>query len=316
MDFGYACTSTLVAECSPSHTVTVKRLEKIAERDVQLEICREIVRKNLANTLRLTWHNIAHGFRLYRLTSQLVPLATHPIAEGWNWQEEFREEFARVGAVMREHGMRISSHPGAYTVLGSLSAKVVEAAIADFVYHADIFDLMGLDRSRMTTHIGSAQGGKAEAMERWIANFHAMDEGVRRRLQIENDDTLFDPSDVLVIARETGAPVVLDIHHAWCNPGPVPLAGLLDRIWSTWPDGERPKIHVSSPRDEKNVKAHADFVDPDFVRPFLAMAKGADFDIMVEAKRKDEALLKLLDDLGIRLKPLRSLAPAESDVVS
>lgn len=307
MDFGYACTSELVKDCSPAHTVTVKRLESFPDRDIRLDICREVVRKNLANTLRLTWHNIAHGFRLYRMTSNIVPLATHPITADWDWKQEFEAEFAAAGAVMQAHGMRISTHPGAYTVLASASRKVVDAAVLDLSYHADVFDLMGLDQARMTTHVGSGQGGKERAMDRWVEHYRSLPERVLRRIQLENDDTTFDPSDVLYIAARTGAPVVLDIHHAFVNPGPVPLADLLPRIWSTWPAGEKPKIHVSSPRDEQNLRAHADYIDAAFFRSFLDIAGGADFDVMVEAKKKDAALVQFLKDLGITLPSLVAL---------
>lgn len=131
MEFGYACTSVLVKDCSPAHTVTVKRLEQIEDPAVRIEICREVVKKNLRNTQRLLWHNVAHGLRLYRLTSQLAPLATHPLMADWHWQAEFGEDFAALGAMMREYGLRISSHPGAYTVLASRSERVVAAAAAD-----------------------------------------------------------------------------------------------------------------------------------------------------------------------------------------
>lgn len=163
----------------------------------------------------------------------------------------------------------------------------------------------------MTTHVGSGQGGKEQALGRWATNYRALPASVRRRIQLENDDTTFDPSDVLQLAEATGAPVVLDIHHALVNPGPVPLAQLLDRIWQTWPAGERPKIHISSPRDEKAPRAHADFVDAAQFQAFRRLAPTAAFDVMVEAKRKDEAALRLVADLGLRLEPLRLLAPAK-----
>lgn len=309
MQFGYACTSVMVKNCSPAHTVTVKRLSQIDDPAVRLEICRGVVRKNLGNTQRLLWHNVAHGLHLYRLTSQLVPLATHPITAGWNWQAEFAEDFAAIGAMIREYGLRISSHPGAYTVLASTSATVVEAAAADLAYHATVFDLLGIPSARMTIHVGSGQGGKAKALARWATNFRALPLPVRKRLQIENDDTTFDPADVLALAEETGVPVVLDIHHALVNSGPVALDTILDRIWATWPAGQTPKIHISSPRDEKSPRAHADYVDPELFRSFQQMAGAVPFDVMVEAKRKDEAALRLVADLGISLE---SVAPKNS----
>jgi UV DNA damage endonuclease len=94
--------------------------------------------------------------------------------------------------------------------------------------------------------------------------------------------------------------MVLDIHHHWCNSNGEEISDLLEDIFNTW-NGEYlpPKIHVSSPKCRKNIRAHADNVDTKFFYDFISVAKeiDRDFDVMIEAKNKDKALFHLIEDL-------------------
>lgn len=312
MDFGYACLSVMVKEASCAQTVTVKRALSLPDDDARQELCRRVARSNLLNTRRLVFHNAAHGLRLYRITPQLVPLATHDLMAEWRWQEELEADFRELGQTLRAYGLRISSHPGQYTVLNSTRKPVQEAAIRDLNYHADLMDLLGYGaEARIVIHVGGAQGGKEAALGRFLEGVEQLPDRVRSRLAVENDDTLFHVDDVLQLCRQGGLPMVLDIHHDLINPGERPLdPDRVAAIFATWPAGERPKIHVSSPRDQQDPKAHADYVDPAFVRGFLDLAAGHDFDIMVEAKQKDAAALKLAQDLGITLPRIEPVAEA------
>lgn len=306
VEFGYACTSVLVKDCSPARTVTLKRLEAIDDRDDRLTVLRKLAQSNLGNTRRLLWHNIAHGLRLYRMTSNLVPLCTHPIAAGWDWESELHEEFHRLGEVVQRYGLRVSTHPGAYTVLSSPHAAVRRAAMADLAYHARCFELMGVGYDgRINIHVGGAQGGQEAAMERFAESFALLPEAVRSRLTLENDDVVYSATDVLALCQLLGIPMVLDIHHDWVNPGAAPAGELLDDIFATWDGAARPPtVHVSSPRSEQEPRAHAPGVNPLQFRSFLTMLNGRDCDVMVEAKETDKAVLDLLKALAIPHPPL------------
>jgi len=189
---------------------------------------------------------------------------------------------------------------------------VVEAAIRDLTFHADLLDLLGYgETGRVVLHVGGGQGGKDAAMDRFLRGLDRLPDRVRRRLAVENDDTFFHVDDLLTLCQQGEVPLVLDLHHDLVNPGHRPLdPDRVGAIFRTWPAGERPKIHVSSPRDPRDPKAHADYVEPGPVLAFLRLAEGYDFDIMVEAKQKDAAALRLARDLGLELRPLRPLAGA------
>jgi UV DNA damage endonuclease len=93
---------------------------------------------------------------------------------------------------------------------------------------------------------------------------------------------------------------MFDYHHYKANPGDAPLEELLPRFVATWKNtGRPPKVHLSSPKDDKAYRSHHDYVSLDYVLPFFKMmAEFTDeLDVMVEAKQKDRAVLQLIDEL-------------------
>jgi len=166
---------------------------------------------------------------------------------------------------------------------------------------------MGLgEDAKLVVHVGGGYKDKRDALRRFRLNYNSLPPTIKKRLIIENDDRVYTARDVLELCREIGAPMVLDIHHhVCCNEG-EDIGGLLTAIFATWGNA-LPKIHVSSPKDEKKNRAHADFIDPAFFQSFLAAAGeyNHDFDVMLEAKQKDTALFRLMNDLrdvsGLRI---------------
>ncbi len=132
-----------------------------------------------------------------------------------------------------------------------------------------------------------------------------MDERIRRTITLENDDKTYTAEETLAVCERLGVPMVLDIHHHLVNNNGEEAAKLWPRIMNTWrksslvPVELAPKIHVSSPRSDKELRAHAEYVDVEHILPFLrSIAPITPLgDVMIEAKRKDEALLRLMADL-------------------
>ena len=146
-----------------------------------------------------------HGIFLYRLPSEFVPFATHPIAEGWDWEEEFHWDFSRAGEFIRTHRMRITSHPGHYSLLNTSNPEVLQVTIKDFDYHARVLDRMGLDGdSVMVTHVGGVYGDKRASLDRFTENYQKLTRHIKNRLVVENDDTSFTMRDVLERWPATG----------------------------------------------------------------------------------------------------------------
>lgn len=297
--FGYVAIALNIAEGSPNKSVTVKNLEKIADPEGRICRLRRLTRENLANTLRILRYNSAHDIHVYRLTSKTVPLATHPLAQDWSYREELATEWREIGNYMQSRNMRISAHPDHYTLLNSPREDVLAAALKDLDYHVNMLEAMGLPPApQLVIHVGGLYKAKTPSLERFVSRFNQLPDRIRHRLMIENDDKLYTAADVLALCRTVGSPMVLDIHHHACNNQGESLAGLWPEIITTW-QGGTPKIHLSSPKNAQNIRSHADYINPADFLPFLAIAKesGQDFDVMVEAKNKDQALFKLLDEL-------------------
>ena len=169
-------------------------------------------------------------------------------------------------------------------------------------------------------HVGGAAGGLQAAFARFQDGLALLSDAARTRVVIENDDRSFGLAEVLTLAERTGLRVVWDIlHHRCVDTAGIPDEEALTLAFATWPAGVRPKIHFSSPRldlGEKVVRegrrvtrrpvppqlrAHADLIDPIGFECFLRLAaRGRDFDVMLEAKAKDLALLRLREQLGGR----------------
>lgn len=299
---GYVAMTLNLENCSPSGTVTVKTFSNLTTKEAKLYKLRKITRENLNNTLRILRYNKAYDISVYRLTSKLVPLATHPLTEGWNYVDDFREEFMQVGDFVKENDIRISAHPDHYTLINSTSEKVLEDSIRDLDYHVKLYEAMGLYdyKYKLVMHIGGVYKNKELSIERFKENFIKLPDRIRKRLILENDDKVYTAKDVLGICKDLKVPMVLDVHHHNCANNGEALEDMLYDIFKTW-DGEyfRPKIHFSSPKTIKEFRSHADDIDPKDFLEFLKIAKMThfDFDVMLEAKNKDNALFNLSNHL-------------------
>ena len=268
-------------------------------RNATDERIRELIVGNLAALDRVTSFLERHRISLYRISSNLVPFASHSI-NTIPWWDEYARTFTAVGARLRALGVRVSTHPGQYTVLNSPQRSIVSAAVSELVYHARLLDALGADTTcKIVVHVGGLYGASERlAMGRFVAAAHALPHTVRRRLVVENDDRLFDADEALEVGRAAGVPVVFDWLHHQANPCRRAIPDVLVEIFQTWAavDG-RPKIHLSSQASGAPVGAHAPFVDVRDVIAFLEVAPPVPFDCMLEAKEKDRALLRLRDEL-------------------
>ena len=272
---------------------------------------RELIAANLDGLSRVTDFLERQRILLYRISSNVIPFASHPVNE-LEWWEEFAPQLAEIGRRLRALGIRVSAHPGQFTVLNSPTRSVVTAAIAELEYHARLLDALGADTSaKLVVHIGGLYAGtESAAMDQFCAVASDLPEAVLRRLVVENDDRLFDAEEVLSAATRLRVPVVFDWLHHHANPCRAPLSEVLPAIFASWkPEDGRPKLHLSSQAADGPAGAHARFVRAADALALFAVCPSAPFDCMLEAKEKDLALLKLRADL-------RRKGVAESDVAA
>ncbi|GAE90000.1 UV damage endonuclease [Acetivibrio straminisolvens JCM 21531] len=274
---GYVAMTMNLKNCSPSGTVTVKTLTGLTGDETRLYKLRKVTEANLHNTLRILRYNKAYNIHVYRFTSKLVPLATHPMVSHWDYVGEFKNEFQSLGDFVKENGFRVSAHPDHYTLLNSPSKEVLKASVRDLDYHVKLFEAMGLEdyRYKLVMHVGGLYKNKQMSIERFKENYAYLPHRIKRRLIIENDDKIYTARDVLDICREINAPMVLDVHHHNCVNNGERLEEMLGEIFNTWKDEYfPPKIHFSTPKSSENFRSHADDIDVNEFYRFCRLQKG------------------------------------------
>ena len=258
---------------------------------------------------------------MYRMSSDIAPYVTHPEMPQFHGQiTECAADLHALGEKAKSLDIRLSMHPSQFIVLNSPDPGLVKKSVADLLAGAQILDCMGLGpEAVLVVHVGGAYGDRVSGAARWVETFATLPEPVRRRLVLENDDIRYSAADVLSVHERTGVPLIFDYQHFCCfNPERLPVMPTVARFIGSWPAGVRPKIHYSSPDtnmreierrnrqtgklEKKPVEpiwtGHADFINPfEFATFMREVREAGDFDIMLEAKYKDVALLRLRRDL-------------------
>ena len=303
MEIGYPCINNSISRAFPSSF----RLASYSEGKLI-----ETIRGNITQLNQILDYNVRHGVLFFRISSDLIPFASHPICK-LDWFKLFRSEFERIGIFIRKHRIRISMHPDQFVILNSPNNAIIDRSINELRYHCKLLDAMRLDETaKVQIHIGGVYGNKEEALTRFVRTYNMLDNAIRRRLVIENDDHLYHLNDCLELNRLINIPIVFDsFHHELLSNGES-LRFALKKAISTW-DRDKdglPIVDYSSPYirnyNEKNKKGrkgkHAEKIDAISFKKFLVETEGLDFDIMLEIKDKEKSALKALKILNFVIR--------------
>ncbi|MEK4650134.1 UV DNA damage repair endonuclease UvsE [Niallia sp. FSL W8-0954] len=297
--FGYVANALGLWDASPSKALTFSRYSALPKQEATEKLL-AVTAQNLKNTKRILYYNAANEIPLYRLSSSLVPLATHPDVD-WDFITPFQEQWRELGQLVKQFKLRVSFHPNQFTLFTSPREEVTINAIKDMTFHYKMLEAMdALDTSLINIHIGGAYGDKDTSLQRFQQNIQQLPMVIKNQMTLENDDKTYNVRETLITCEQENIPMILDYHHHMANKEDIDLALYLERIFKTWKNHRMvPKVHISSPKSTLAFRSHADFVSFDFVLPFLKMAKNLnqDFDIMIEAKQKNLAMFKLIEDI-------------------
>jgi len=255
---------------------------------------RQAIAHNLKETERTIQHCISEGIKLFRISSDLVPFATHEIMKDIDYISWIESDLKRIGDIARNNNMLLSMHPSQMCCINSPKQEVVNNSIKDLMYHYDILNTMGLTDFNIIIHVGGVYGNKLEAKKRFVSVFNSLPVDLRNHILLENDDKSYTVNDIMEIHKETGVRLVLDFHHNVCNNDGTELD--LEAVFATCGVGKVPKIHLSSPKSIKEFRSHSDMIDYEYCREFFEKYKGLEFDVMIEAKDKDLAVEKFIED--------------------
>ncbi len=296
---GYACINLTLGTKSRTLRLANLRTEKLIP----------VVTQNLQAILDMVRWNAEHGIYFLRISSDVVPFATKE-AFPFDWAEAYDWLFREIRREVKAHGMRVTAHPGQYTVLNSPKPGVVEESVRELDHQAKLLKLVDPVQGTLTLHGGGAYGDKPAAVERFARNVERLSDDAQNMLILENDDTTYSLDDVLPLCERLGLPLVFDyFHHQCLHTGDSYRTGLeakLERVVQTW--GRRvPKLHLSSARPDGPPTAHADFVRPGDLDELVEVMDGVGgdrpYDVMLEAKEKERTVLALQAYLRDRAVP-------------
>lgn len=284
---GYACINlTLQADKVFTNRGMIKKT--FMQRGITY--ASELALKNVQDLLTIVDWNLANGFRIFRISSDIFP-----------WASEYAlnqlPDFADIRATLEEIGtrpIRLTTHPGPFNKLAG-EGTVLDNTIKDLEYQSEIFDLMGLTPShwnKINIHVGGTYGDKQASLVRFAENVGRLSENLRARLTVENDDRpgLYTVADLMTIYELSGVPIVFDYFHHSLNPGQQTEEEAFLTAYSTW--DVRPVFHFSDSRKDREDpgarrEAHADWI----YSPVNTYGKAVD--IMFESKMKELAILKI-----------------------
>jgi UV DNA damage repair endonuclease len=190
--------------------------------------------------------------RMMRLTSDVLPAYTHADYRDF-WQQSdvqsyMEREFAKVGDIARRDDVRLSFHPGQFTVLASENPGIVQNSIEEFEYHVDMIRMMGFGKKfgdfKCNIHVAGKRGpdGMREAYRR-------LSPEARNTITVENEENSWGLDACLSLSDII--PTVLDVHHHWIREGEYidPTDDRVKRVIDSW-RGVRPVIHYSVSRED------------------------------------------------------------------
>lgn len=288
MRIGYACINMTLGE---QGITTNRGMIKKTFQNKGLPYASELSLQNVRDLVEVIKWNEKHNITLYRMSSDMFPWSSEYSFDNLPDIVKIKNIMTGLGNLIEQYNHRVGFHPGPFNVLASPNQDVITKTVAELNRHSEIMDMIGLPKtpfSKINIHVGGAYGNKSDALKRWVDNFHLLGDTAKSRLTIENDDkpNMFTVADLMYVHEHTGVPIVFDYHHHNCHNDGMSTKEALELAISTWPEGITPVVHVSEPRDDKNVRAHHDYVRNE------VNTYGHNLDLMFESKAKELSVLE------------------------
>lgn len=241
---GYVAISRTI-DITPNSIVTYTQFLK----EQNIDKIYYVIAKNLESLQQLIQYNIKNNIHFYRLTSQLIPLATKEDV-AFDYIEPFQKQYTILKEMIRKNNLRIDMHPDQFCVLNSTKKEVIENTFRILEHSYKILECLGIQNKIIILHIGSSVFGKEKSIQRFIHNFHKLPKHIQKCIAVENDDKVYNIIDCLNLCNTLNIPMVLDYHHYFCNHDEEKIEDFLQTIFDTWKDTKLPpKMHFSSPKN-------------------------------------------------------------------
>lgn len=293
INLGYACINN---ELRDKNIYTNRSMIKRTFKSKGIKYASELALKNCEDLYKIIEWNVENKVSLFRMSSDLFPWSSEYQLSDLPDYDNIKLWLKRSGKLAITNKVRLTFHPGQFCVLASASSDVVSNAVVELNTHGRIMDIMGLSRSvynKINIHVGGVYGNKEEALDRFCKNFDLLDDSVKTRLTVENDDksSMYSVKDLYNgVYRKIGIPIVFDYyHHKFCD-GSMTEKEALELAITTWPVDIVPCCHYSESRrieyKDSTIKeqAHSDYCLMEIDN------YGHRLDIVLEAKMKEKCL--------------------------
>ena len=299
IQLGLCCLNIELREQKPSvfasRTMIIRTI-----KEQGISVLKSKIIQNLRDVLKMMDWNEKHGIKVFRLSSGMFPHMSNSKIE--NYTYDFAIPLLKeIGEKSKLLNQRLTFHPGQYNVIGTPNPNAFQQTIRDLSYHADVLDRIGVGcDSVMVIHGGGLYGDKKKTIKRWCEQFYLLPKNVQKRIVLENCEKCFSIVDCLKVSKIVNIPVVFDTHHFNCykklhpNEKFLPAANYMGAIIQTWKRrGIKPKFHISE-QGSGRIGHHSDYVEriPKYLLDIPTLYD-TDIDIMIEAKMKEKAIMKL-----------------------
>ena len=308
IDLGLCCINTRLRAQKPTITCNrTCRLKTANEKGVVY--IQTLVKANLRDVLKILQWNVDNNIKSYRLSSDMFPHFSNPsFGECSENKIRYNIDFAKpllheIGKFAIENHIRLSFHPGQYNQIASPSEDVFKKTVLDLYCHAVILDTIEenhdfkKNKGILCIHGGGTYNDKEKTIQRWVERFDLLPDNVKNRIAIENCEKGYSSEDCIRISKMVKIPHIFDIHHYNCynkyHPAETQkkIEALLPDILQTWSDVcKKPYFHISEQGSGK-CGHHSDFIEK--IPKYMFDIGPVTLD--VEAKAKEEAILKLVD---------------------
>ena len=261
---------------------------------------RELIKFNLSGLKEVLQWNKDNNIKLFRISSDTIPFASHPVNK-IEWWKDYKNEFDEIGLFIKDNDIRVYMHPSPFVYLNSPDSKIVENSIKELEWHVRFFDALNLNYThKIVFHAGGAYGNKHQAIKRFIKVYNDLPQKFRNRLTLENDDKIYNVWDLIEINKSTGIPLVFDnLHHEVLNMGKIEdknIEAIMKNFFSTWNEKSGlPDIHYSTQKENARAGSHADAVNLKDFEGFFLKYYHLDFDIIFETKNKEKSVLAIYE---------------------
>ena len=323
IQLGMCCINTVLRNQKPPVFSSRKMIMRTI-KEQGIDILKSKIIQNLKDTITLIEWNERNGIKVFRMSSELFPHMTNPDVEAYTF--DFAQDLlVQIGETAKKYNQRLTFHPGPFNVVGSPNRECFLKTIKELKYHADVLDLMGMGRdSVMVVHGAGTYGNKELTKDRWCRQFGELPDNVKERLVLENCEKSFNIIDCLEVSERINIPVVFDTHHFECYKLLHPdeefesAEFYIPLILETWRRRNiKPKFHVSE-QGNGRCGHHSDYIEviPEYLLE-IPSKYSVNIDIMIEAKQKEQAILKLYEkypDLNCKVlkkERIQNIKPAK-----